>query len=620
VRNLRLIDRGLLVEMDRRRAAEAPTADAKKSADSAAAQLRAIFADHPKQAAFFRRMPHGSLVGLLRATTKTRRAGATVGGVREFLARAVEQPGWRGTYATTTRKEAFERAWENDSGNGFAQVLRQFGEDVTPPGAVETIAIGGVRAELRVGGATEGLTITFSNGSKIDLYGAENLRMLKRKRGSAPHVVWVDEAQDFPLLDVFYKGVVAAGSADKAAECWLTGTPGRDCAGFFYEITGDEETAVDGWEVHTLAAVDNPFFGRVVHGDDGYYVVDNLGVRHGSYDYRAEADAAATEIRWENAAGRIIRQNKWHVDDPDVQREFFGKWVKTDARYVYPVYAVPDHVLIYAPPRTRVNTFRTEHAPWVDFEAVLADLPLNRRARRGYQWMFALGADFGYWPDPFALVGWAFTHELPDVFELFSWKQTKVNTDDQGAYMKMAWDALSNVVSFVGDVDGKKDDVDVWVNRLQLPIEPAKKAGKAMLEELLAGDIRKGLVHLRGAREGKRIVGSPLLTEMQHLVYLPTKPGKTREVDKHRKVAGIAHGDHCADGARYSYADLTHHLYRPPPGLEDLGEIERGKREAERYLAAIDKADDRRRREERARKAEEAQWGPGSTDPYEDTY
>lgn len=500
-------------------------------------------------------------------------------------------------------------------------MLRAHGEDVTPPGAVETIAIGGITVELRVGGSTEGLTLTFSNGSKIDLYGAENLRMLKRKRGAAPHVVWVDEAQDFPLLDVFYKGVVAAGSADKGGECWFTGTPGRDCAGMFYEITGDDEGGIEGWEVHVLAAVDNPMFGRLVQTEDAWFIDDNLSKRHGPYETRADAEAALQAIRWENAAGRIIRQNNWKLDDPDVQREFFGKWVKSDARYVYPVHAVPDHVLLYAPQRLRPNAFRPGHAPWLDVEAALADLPINRRAGRPYQWMFGIGADFGYHPDPFALVAWAFTSELPDVWELFSWKQTKVNTDDQGAYMKMLWDALPSIVTFVGDVDGKKDDVEVWVNRLNLPIEPAKKHGKNMLEEMLADDIRAQRVHFRGVRAGKRIVGSPLLTEMQHLVYKPTLPGKPREVDKHRKVGGVAHGDHAVDGGRYAYCDLTHHLYRPPAPPDTRDEIERGKAQAAAYLAAIDKADDRRRAEQRARDAEEAQWGPGpSADPYDDGY
>jgi hypothetical protein len=610
---MRGIDPGLLVEMERRRPAANADAkaeeDARAKAAAAAMELRAMFADHPKQAAFYRR----DSTCPLRATTKTRRAGATVGGVREFLARAVEQPGFRATYVTTTRQEAHDRAWENDSGNGFTQVLRALGEDITKPGEVETVEIGGVIVELRIGE----LALEFSNGSRIDLYGAENVRMLKRKRGNAKHVFWVDEAQDFPYLDRFYKAVVIAALTDFAGECWFTGTPGPDCAGFFYEITGDEESAVKGWAVHLLAAVDNPFFGRVVQTDECYFVDDNLGVRHGPYADRPEADDAARAIRWENAAGASIRQNGLTEDDPDVQRELFGKWVKSDARYVYPVHAVPDHVLLYAPQRLRPNTFRPEHPAWLDIDAALADLPFNRRAGRSYQWMFAIGVDFGFHPDPFALVAWAFTQERSDVFEVFSWKAKMVNADDQGEYMKMLWDALPNVVSFVGDVDGQKANTDVWVNRMNLPIERANKLGKNMLEELLAGDIRQGRVRFRGVREGKHITGSPLLTEMRHLVYLPTKPGKTRDVDKYRKVAGVAHADDLCDAARYSFADLTHHLHRAPPAPENLSEIERARRQAEGYLAAIDKADARRKREQ---ESEEATWGPGPSDPYDDAY
>jgi hypothetical protein len=584
------IDPGLLAELATKHPIAAVAEAARESIEAAAARLRSIFADHPKQAAFYRRNPANSL----RATTKTRRAGATAGGVREFLARALEQPGFRGTYTTTTRIEAFERAWENDTQSGFAQVLRALGDPTDAD--IETVTFGGVRIEIRIGD----LALEFSNGSRIDLYGADNLRALRKKRGGAKHVFWVDEAQDFPFLDVFYKAVVVAALTDYNGECWLTGTPGRDCAGFFYDVTGDEEHPVAGWDVHVLAAVDNPFFGRVVQADDAWYVDDNLGVRHGPYVTRSEASDAARDVRWENAAGAAIRKNNFKEDDPDVLRELFGRWVKGDARFVYPVHAVAGHVLIYAPQRLLLNTFRPGDPQWLDIDTALADLPINRRARRAYQWMFAVGADFGYHPDPFALVVWAFTQELPDVYEVFSWKQTKVNTDDQGAYMKMLWDALPNVVSFVGDVDGKKDDVEVWVNRMNLPIEPAKKQGKNMLEELLAGDIRKGRVHLRE--------GSPLLTEMKHLVYLPAKPGKTREVDKHRKVNGIEHGDHCCDAGRYSFADLTHYLHRAPEEQKADTPEQRLEQDRKRYEKAVDKADERARRE-REEAEFEARWG-----------
>ncbi len=574
-------------------------------AERAAAQLREIFAEHPKQAAFFRRNPGARK----RATTKTRRAGATVGGVREFLARAIEQPGWRGTYVTTTSDEAHDRAWSNDAGNGFAQVLRRLGTR-TRTGAngqrttVETVELGGVTIELRVGD----LTLVFSNGSEIDLYGVNTLSRIDIKRGNAKHAFWVDEAQGFPNLAVFFKEVVTASIAETLGEVWLTGTPGRDPAGFFYDVTGG--ATIPGWEVHVLAAVDNPFFGRVVwEAGIGWGVVDNLDVRHGPYPTQEAADEAAVAIRWENAAGREIRENQWSEEDPHVQREFFGKWVHADARYVYPVHAVPAHVLVYAPQRLAPNPIRPQDPPWIDLQAALADLPVNRRAARGYQWMTGLGVDFGYWPDPFALVAVAFNYELADVFELFSWKAVKVDTDAQGVYMRWLFDALPNLVSFVGDTAGK-EKIERWEERMNLTFDVAQKADKNALEDFLANDIRLGRYHFRGRRDGDPTsTDSPLLTEMRHLVYLPAKPGKTREVDKFRAVAGVVHGDHCCDGARYLHIDMMPHLARAKP-VPPTDPIERGKIEAERFERRIDKQEERARaRADETIEADDPRWG-----------
>lgn len=495
----------------------------------------------------------------------TRRAGKSDGGVREWLAKAITTPGWRGVYVNETKDEARKIVWRNDLGQGWLNLLVQFG---TSEG--DGYRIGGV---IAVANETR-LEINFSNGSQIMLFCADDEGAIDRLRGQAKDEIWVDEAQKFVHLRLFIEEVASACLKDKRGRLRLTGTPSEDCAGYFYECSPEPESGdvpLKGWDGHRWSVTDNPWFGRVVPGDDGYYVMANgeggvLEQVAGPIADRAEADAIAEQTRWDRTAGEELELNDWTGEEPKFLREWRGKWVKGDARFVYPVHAVPTHILVYAPQRLTTNTFRSEHPAWLDVEAAIADLPWNRRAMRDYQWMYAIGADFGYHPDPFALVVWAFTQELPDVYELFSWKQTKVNTDDQGAYMKMLWDSVPNVVSFVGDVDGKKDDVEVWVNRMNLPIEPAKKQGKNMLEELLAGDIRKGRVHFRE--------GSPLLTEMRHLVYLPTKPGKTREVDKYRKVAGVVHAEHCCDAGRYSFSDLTHYLHkapkdRPPPGTHE---------------------------------------------------
>jgi hypothetical protein len=119
------------------------------------------------------------------------------------------------------------------------------------------------------------------------------------------------------------------------------------------------------------------------------------------------------------------------------------------------------------------------------------DLPRKPRGAP-YQWLFAIGADFGYYPDPFAIVVWAFCRELPDVYEMFSWKHTRVNTDDQGRVPEAAVGRRSTR-SWLRRRSGRQAGrLRVWRERLNLPMEEANKAGKNTLEEFLADAIRRG--------------------------------------------------------------------------------------------------------------------------------
>jgi hypothetical protein len=530
--------------------------------------LRSFF--YPKQAAFF------TSKHKRKATSKTRRAGATTGGVREIIARCVEIPNYRVTVVHSTKQEARARAWLSDTRSGFVDILRQFGTPVEHP-SLEVVVLGGVRADIR----DQVMQVDFSNGSQVCIFGFDDERAMRKQRGLAKHLYWIDEAQDIRFLDGFYNKVVMA-QQDFNCEVWLSGTPGQDCAGMFYEVTKDEDdgSRTPGWEVHTIAQIDNPFFGHVAGGTDGgrlvYYVEDNLsaetGERHGPYTTFAEAEQAAGQIRWDVTAGKALKERGWKGDEPDFIREFLGKWCKTDARYVYPVHSANPYDLLYAPLRPihanhqpvpianykdHINPLTGQPPFWCDFKKAITDLPKKKRYNQVRQWMYAIGADFGYHPDPFAIVVWAFAHDTQDVYELFSWKAQKVHTDDQGLYLRKVFEELDNVVVLVGDPAGKQDDFEVWRTRLNLPIDEANKKGKNTLEEFLADDIRRGRIHLRH--------DSLLLDEMRQLIYLPTKPGKTREVAKHRRAAdGLVHGDHCCDAARYAYESLTHYLSKLP--------------------------------------------------------
>jgi hypothetical protein len=555
----------ILAELARRRPVVAVSQQ--HQADEAATLLRAFY--YPKQNAFFTSKHRR------KATSKTRRAGATAGGVREILARCVEHPNYRVTVVHSTKQEARARAWLSDTQSGFVDILRQFGTPVDHP-SLEVVKLGGVTVEIR----DQVMQLDFSNGSQVCIFGFDDERAMRKQRGLAKHLYWIDEAQDIRFLEGFYNKVVMA-QQDYDCEVWLSGTPGQDCAGMFYDITKEEDDGprLPGWEVHTIAQIDNPFWGHVVGTFGEYYVEDNLKQKYGPYASYLEAEAAAGQVRWDVTAGNALKDRGWKGDEPDFIREFLGKWCKQDARYVYPVHSVSPYNLLYAPQRiikpnrvpVPIDNYVNHIDPmtgappfWCDFKKSITDLPKQKKFRRNRQWMYAIGADFGYHPDPFAIVVWAFAHDTQDVYELFSWKAQKVHTDDQGQYLLKVWTELDNVVCLVGDPAGKQDDFDVWRTRLNLPIDEANKKGKNTLEEFLADDIRRGRVHLRH--------DSPLYDEMKHLLYLPTKPGKTREAAKFRRAAdGKIHGDHCCDAGRYAYEALSHYLSKNAEEKPDKG-------------------------------------------------
>lgn len=500
---------------------------------SVVASLRAFY--HPKQQAFFRSPAKR------KATKKTRRAGATSGGCRELIARCLESPGYRATYATTTRDEAIERAWENDTKSGFVDILRQFGTPI-PRRGVETVALAGVTVEIRY----SDLELEFSNGSLVDLFGAENVGdAVRKKRGTQKDVIWVDESQDFPELATFYKRAVVPALTERKGECWLTGTPGEVPLGFFFEITRDDgEPRTPGWEIHEIAQVDNPFFGRPVQVGSDWWVEDNLGARHGPVATAEAAEELARKVRWENTAGEAIRENGWAEDDPDLLREWFARWVKEGAKFVYAVHSVPEHQLIYAPSRLGEDGFP-------DIQAALDDLPERSRGR---DYFLAMGADLGT-RAAFAFVVWAWSLRDPILYEVCAWKKPGLDYDEMAEHLHAVrrQAVIGRIVADAGG--GGKPAVmgwsKQWVSRYGLPIEEAPKSGlKVVAIKQMNSDIRKSLIRVRS--------GSPLLAEWKAHVWAPQRNEKGGLVESSQTPKDLC------DAGLYSHRDCYHHRYRTP--------------------------------------------------------
>ncbi len=506
--------RALLAERRARRLAEQKKAAAAAMAD----KLRTFFYD--KQRAFFRSP------WKLKTTTKTRRAGVTTGGCHELLARALlleghrAEQGFRATIIHSTRLEAAARAWRTDTKNGIVDILSREGE-LLPGRGVSTYMFGGQWVEVR---ETE-LALVFENGSRIDLIGCDSEADMGKLRGLAKHVFWVDEAQDPRFVDIlesFYKGTIVPALADFQAEVWITGTPGKDLAGFFYELTRDDEERKPGWEVHTLSVVDNPFFGPT------------------------------PEERWEVTALRALRENGWTIDDPDFQREWLGKWVKSDARFVYAVHVLAEHQLYYADHRVGDDGLP-------DVSAAILDLPgMQEDPPRDY--FFALGADLGT-RDDFAYVLDAWSLLDPMLYEVCSYKKPGLDYDEMFEIL-VAVRARVCIGIVTADAGGGgkgavKGWSKKWVQRYGLPIVEATKTNKIVGIKQWNTDIRKGLYRFRR--------GSPLIAEAKVHRWAPQRSATGQMVEDPTTP------NHCLDAGLYAHRESFHHRFReqdlpPPPG------------------------------------------------------
>lgn len=517
-----------------------------------------------------------------RATRKTRRAGATVGGCRELLARALEHRDFRATYCNETTIEARALAWESDTKSGFYDVVREYGTKVESAG-VPRYQFGDVVVDVYDGE----MTLSFSNGSQIDMFCADDERAMDRLRGRAKHVLWVDEAQKFRFLDKFYKAVVVGVLNDYKGECWLSGTPHEDCAGFFYDVTkepGSEDgEPLPGWEVHALSVVDNPFFGRVERRADGWYVLGHNDesppvevVKAGPFELEGDAEKAAEQVRWDDTAGAAIAENKWKDDDPDLLREWFAQWVKTDARFVYHAHRLPRHRLVYAPAR-----FGEDGNP--DIALALTDLPgwtINPKTCREY--ILGLGADLGT-TGGFAWVlgGWSMLD--PVLYEVASWKRKGLDYDEMAAQLNAIRHGFYIGLVTADAGGGGKPAVmgwsKKWVERYQIPIVEASKTNK----EFAIGQCNTDIVHERWrVREG-----GALLQEWLTHKWAPLRSATGKLVE----MPGSE--NHVADAGLYLHRESYHHRYReipltPQPGSSEF--LEREERELEQ--AACEPDDD----------------------------
>lgn len=328
----------------------------------------------------------------------TRRAGKTVGCAADLIHSALSNPERVSLYITLSRTNAKKLIWPE-----ILKINRIYSLGGTPDN-------------------TE-LSLTFPNGSTVYCSGAKDKSEIEKFRGLAITKAYIDEAASFrPYIEDLIDDVLSAALFDYDGKLRLIGTPGPIPSGFFYKASHSDE-----WSHHFWTLFQNPHIKRKSGRDPMEMVM-------------AE-----------------IKRRGVSIDDPKIQREFFGKWViDTDSL-----------VFKYDP---EINHFDK--------------LPVMTKP-----WQYIFGVDIGHDDsDAIAVIAWHEYH--PNAYlveELVNNKQGVTELANQIQTLMGKYDPM-RIVMDTGGL-GKKIAVEMQ-KRFALPIVAAEKSRKFEFIELLNDAMR----------------------------------------------------------------------------------------------------------------------------------
>lgn len=429
-----------------------------------------------------------------------RRAGKSRGGNRHFVRQASTTTHGRFLYLNATLGEARKIAWIGARGDGMKTLVERY----KLPAVVNE---------------TE-LSIHFpAIDSWIYLRGANDEAGVTAALGLPYHEVWWDEAQKIPVkLAPTIRDVLMPTLLDYRGRLRLTGTPVRNMAGLFFDVTQPKiARRTRGWSVHHWNLLCNPFFGATPSERHERGMLDLQELLGG-------ADVAP-------------------LDSPTMRREGKGEWVHEDSNHVYWAHKIPRDELCFAPARLRPDGFP-------DIAAAMLDLP-------GYPerpYFCAFGNDLGT-RDPYAFTLWVWSLEDPVLYEVASYSESGLDYDEMGAYMRAIGDAVRIGVTVADAGGGGKPAVmgwsKTWQDRYRLPIVEATKQNKYGAIQMLNTDMANGRLRVR---EGGALLNEWLVHQWSSVVSATG-----------RMVEDPTTPNHVSDAALYAHRESYHHRYREPP-------------------------------------------------------
>lgn len=398
--------------------------------------------------------------------TTTRRSGKTTGRVADHIEVALKYPRSNSIYITTTRLNAKKIMFP---------ILCQTNIDWRL-GATPNIS---------------DLSLGFPNGSTIYLAGVNDSQSIHNFRGMRLKLATLDEAQSMrAYIKELVDDVISPALFDDKGRLRVTGTPGPVPIGYFYDISHSPQ-----WAHHFYSIFDNPF------------IVD-----------------ARERLELE------LKRRGVHIDDPSIQREFFGQWALDINSLVIRYDAEKNH---------------------------FDDLPTGN-------WEHVVIADFGF-EDADAIAVLAFSMNHPTAYLI----EEKITTK-QGitALAAQLTDCIQRYkpMKVLGDFGalGTKIAFELQT-RFGIPIEAAEKSRKLEYIELLNDSLRTGRFK---AKKTSRFAQDSMLLEWDR--DNPEKP----------KISDKFHSD-ITDCVIYGHRELLHWLWKEAPKPLQPGTPEYSKKEEE---------------------------------------
>lgn len=408
----------------------------------------------------------------------TRRAGKTVSCAADLIHTATHNDGVICLYITLSRKNAKRLVWPE-----FKKLNAKYG-------------LKGIQNETD-------LSIAFPNGSMLYLLGASDRTSIEDFRGLALKKVYLDESQSFPsYIEQLIDDVLGPALMDHNGQLILIGTPGPVPVGYFYDLSSK-----DGWSHHFWSYFDNPKLPFLLQG-----------------------------LTHQDMLDRELKRRGVTIDNPSIQREWFGLWKNDTDSLVYQYNA-------------SVNHFDT--------------LPDS------HNWTYILGVDLGYDDaDALAVVAYNENSPVTYVLEQFTARHQDLTELCKQIDKLTARYEITKIIVDTGGL-GKKITEEIS-KRYTIPMVPAEKVRKVEFIELMNDALRSGRLRIKA---NSQFAHDAQKVEWDHDKSTPDK----------KVISSKFHSDIC-EAVLYAWRESYSYTYKAP--MEDLeyGTAAWGNEEARKML------------------------------------